>query len=34
MIQEAGQKHQLPEAILDMATDKTKDSPTGGKRFN
>ena len=31
MIQEAGQKHQLPEAILDMATDKTKDSPTGGK---
>jgi hypothetical protein len=33
MIQEAGQKHQLPEAILDMATDKTKDSPTGGKRL-
>ena len=31
MIQEAGQKHQLPEAILDLATDKTKDSPTGGK---
>jgi len=33
MIQEAGQKHQLPEAILDLATDKTKDSPTGGKRL-
>ena len=33
MIQEAGQKHQLPEVILDMATDKTKDSPTGGKRL-
>ena len=31
MIQEAGQKHQLPEAILDLATGKTKDSPTGGK---
>jgi hypothetical protein len=31
MIQEAGQKHQLPEAILDLATDKTKESPTGGK---
>jgi hypothetical protein len=31
MIQEAGQKHQLPEAVLDMATGKTKDSPTGGK---
>lgn len=31
MIQEAGQKHQLPEAVLDIATDKTKDSPTGGK---
>jgi hypothetical protein len=30
-IQEAGQKHQMPEAILDMATDKTKESPTGGK---
>jgi hypothetical protein len=33
MIQEAGQKHQLPEAVLDIATDKTKDSPTGGKRL-
>jgi len=33
MIQEAGQKHQLPETILDMATDKTKESPTGGKRL-
>jgi hypothetical protein len=33
MIQEAGQKHQLPEAILDIATDKTKESPTGGKRL-
>jgi hypothetical protein len=33
MIQEAGQKHQLPEAILDLATDKTKESPTGGKRL-
>ena len=31
MIQEAGQKHQLPEVILDMATGKSKDSPTGGK---
>jgi hypothetical protein len=31
MIQEAGQQHQLPEAILDVATGKTKDSPTGGK---
>lgn len=31
MIQEAGQKHQLPEAILDLATGKSKDSPTGGK---
>jgi hypothetical protein len=31
MIQEAGQKHQLPEAVLDLATGKTKDSPTGGK---
>ena len=31
MIQEAGQKHQLPETILDMATGKSKDSPTGGK---
>lgn len=31
MIQEAGQKHQLPEAVLDMATGKSKDSPTGGK---
>ena len=31
MIQEAGQQHQLPEVILDMATGKTKDSPTGGK---
>ena len=30
-IQEAGQKHQMPEAILDLATDKTKESPTGGK---
>jgi flagellum-specific peptidoglycan hydrolase FlgJ len=33
MIQEAGQRHQLPEAVLDIATDKTKDSPTGGKRL-
>jgi hypothetical protein len=33
MIQEAGQQHQLPEAILDIATDKTKESPTGGKRL-
>lgn len=33
MKQEAGQKHQLPEAILDLATDKTKDSPTGAKRL-
>jgi len=33
MIQEAGQKHQLPEAILDMATNKTKESPTGGARL-
>jgi hypothetical protein len=31
MIQEAGQKHQLPEAVLDLATGKSKDSPTGGK---
>jgi len=31
MIQEAGQKHQLPEIILDMATGKSKESPTGGK---
>jgi hypothetical protein len=31
MIQEAGQQHQLPEAILDMATGKSKDTPTGGK---
>jgi len=31
MIQEAGQQHQLPEAILDVATGKSKDSPTGGK---
>jgi hypothetical protein len=30
-IAEAGQKHQLPEAVLDLATDKTKESPTGGK---
>lgn len=30
---EAGQKHQLPEAILDLATDKTGDSPTGAKRL-
>ena len=30
---EAGQRHQMPEAILDLATDKTKDSPTGGKRL-
>ena len=33
MIQEAGQKHQLPEAILDLATNKTKESPTGGARL-
>jgi hypothetical protein len=32
-IAEAGQRHQMPEAILDIATDKTKDSPTGGKRL-
>ena len=31
MIQEAGQKHQLPEAVLDIATGKSKDSPLGGK---
>jgi hypothetical protein len=31
MIQEAGQQHQLPEVILDTATGKSKDSPTGGK---
>jgi hypothetical protein len=31
MIQEAGQQHQLPETILDMATGKSKDTPTGGK---
>jgi TolA-binding protein len=31
MIQEAGQQHQLPEVILDAATGKSKDSPTGGK---
>lgn len=30
MIQEAGQQHQLPEVILDAATGKSKDSPTGG----
>ena len=30
---EAGQRHQMPEAILDLATDKTKESPTGGKRL-
>jgi len=30
-IAEAGQQHQMPEAVLDMVTDKTKDSPTGGK---
>ena len=29
-IKTAGQKHQMPEAILDMVTDQTKDSPTGG----
>ena len=33
MIAEAGQRHQLPEAILDIATDKTKESPTGAKRL-
>lgn len=33
MKQEAGQRHQIPEAILDLATDKTKDSPTGAKRL-
>jgi len=30
-IAEAGQQHQMPEAVLNMVTDKTKDSPTGGK---
>jgi hypothetical protein len=29
-IAEAGQKHQMPEAVLDMVTNKTKESPTGG----
>jgi hypothetical protein len=32
-IKSAGQKHQMPEAILDMVTDQTKESPTGGKRL-
>ena len=32
-IKTAGQKHQMPEAILDMVTDQTKDSPTGGMRL-
>lgn len=32
-IRTAGQKHQMPEAILDMVTDQTKDSPTGGQRL-
>lgn len=32
-IKTAGQKHQIPEAILDMVTDQTKDSPTGGMRL-
>jgi hypothetical protein len=32
-IKSAGQKHQMPEAILDIVTDQTKDSPTGGKRL-
>lgn len=29
-IAEAGQQHQMPEAVLDTVTNKTKDSPTGG----
>ena len=32
-IKSAGQKHQMPEAVLDMVTDQTKESPTGGKRL-
>jgi hypothetical protein len=32
-IKSAGQKHQMPEAVLDLVTDQTKDSPTGGKRL-
>jgi len=32
-IRTAGQKHQMPEAILDMVTDQTKESPTGGMRL-
>jgi len=31
MLQEVGQRHKLPDVILDLATDKTKASPTGGK---
>ena len=30
-IAEAGQTHQLPQAVLDTVTDQTKTSPTGGK---
>jgi soluble lytic murein transglycosylase-like protein len=30
-IAEAGQTHEMPEAILDMATNKTADDPKGGK---
>jgi hypothetical protein len=30
-IAEAGQKHQMPESILDMVVDKTKENPAGGK---
>jgi len=32
-IKEAGQKHQMPEAVLDEVTDKTSESKTGGMRL-
>lgn len=33
MAAEAGQLHQLPESLMDIATDKTKTSETGAKRL-
>jgi len=32
-IRTAGQKHQMPEAVLDMVTDQTSESKTGGMRL-
>lgn len=32
-IKTAGQKHQMPEAVLDMVTDQTSESKTGGMRL-